>query len=44
MVNVCVDELILALRLYHVIALFSESSHYPEHRQFGDLGERITCF
>ena len=44
MVNVCVYELILALRLYHVIALLSEASHDTEDGQFRNLGERITSF
>ena len=44
MIDICVYELILALRLYHIIALFSEASHNSEDRQFGNLGERITSF
>ena len=40
-VHVGVDELILALRLDHVVALLAQSSHHAEDGKFGQLGERV---
>ena len=40
-VHVGVNELILALRLDHVVALLAQSSHHAEDGKFGQLGERV---
>ena len=41
-VHVGVNELVLALRLDHVVALLAQSAHHAEDGKFGQLGERVS--
>ena len=44
MIDVGVNELILALRLHHVVSLFSQAPNHPKDGQLDGLGERIACY
>ena len=43
-VDVDVDELVLALRLDHVVALLAETPDDAEDREFGHLSERVARY
>lgn len=40
-IDVCVDELVLALRLHHVVALLTQSADHSEDRQLDYLCEWV---
>jgi len=42
LVHIDVNELVLALRLNHIVALLSEASHYAEDREFRHWCELIA--
>ena len=42
LVDVSVDELVLALRLDHVVPLLSKAPDYAKHSQFWHLCELVT--